>query len=180
MVLLSGNLGYLPTVAAAEFFADHVWPGVVRRIPGVRWVLAGARPHRRIRRLARRPGIDLHADVDDMGAYLARASVAIAPMATGSGVAMKVLEAWAAGVPVIAHPQVAAGLETAGGTAGVAVAQNADDWLRGVTQLLTETETAVALAERGHAIWSANYSRERVRQAIRDAVVMTRVPAKTS
>ena len=54
-----------------------------------------------IRRLAAADGVELHADVPDLGPFFARAWVAIAPMETGSGVPMKVLEAMAAGCAIV-------------------------------------------------------------------------------
>jgi glycosyltransferase involved in cell wall biosynthesis len=135
----------------------------------LRWVLAGARPDSQIMKLARDPRIEVHGDVDDLTPFLERARIAIAPMATGSGVPMKVLEAWAAGVPVVAHPQAAAGLDQ-GDQIGVAVADTADQWLRTITELLSNPVLRESLVERGRTIWSNTYSPVRIRQAIRDAI----------
>jgi glycosyltransferase involved in cell wall biosynthesis len=168
-VLLSGNLGYRPTVRAALWFASEVWPQVASSVPRVRWVLAGARPAAAVRRLGQLPGIEVHADVDDLGPYLAAATIAIAPMASGSGVPMKVLEAWAAGLPVVAHPWSAAGLP-ADARDALAVADGADEWHRAVTRLLTDPSTAAGLAERGRELWRRSYHPERVDEALRAAL----------
>ena len=168
-VLLSGNLGYRPTVRAALWFANEVWPRVASSVPQARWVLAGARPAAAVRRLGRLPGIEVHADVDDLGPYLAAATIAIAPMASGSGVPMKVLEAWAAGLPVVAHPWSAAGLP-ADARDALAVADGADEWHRAVTRLLTEPSAAAGLAERGRELWRRDYHPERVDEALRAAL----------
>ncbi len=111
IVLLSGNLGYRPTVRAALWFADRIWPRIRHREPAAKLILAGARPAAAVRKLASAPGIEVFGDVDDLGTFLARARVAIAPMASGSGVPIKILEALAAGVPVVADPWSAGGLE---------------------------------------------------------------------
>lgn len=168
-LLLSGNLGYRPTVRAALWFAAEVWPRVASTLPQVRWVLAGARPAAAVRRLGRLPGVEVHADVDDLGPYLAAATVAIAPMASGSGVPMKVLEAWAAGLPVVAHPWTAAGL-SADARDALAVADGADEWYRALTRLLTDPAAAAGLAERGRALWRRDYHPERVDEALRAAL----------
>ncbi len=168
-ILLSGNLGYRPTVAAAAFFAAEVWPLISETFPNLRWVLAGARPDSQILRLNDAPRIEVHGDVDDLMPFLERATIAIAPMATGSGVPMKVLEAWAAGVPVVAHPLAVAGLE-AGHRSGVAVAETPEQWVRKIVELLSDSKANENLVERGQAIWSETYSPERIRQSIHDAV----------
>lgn len=168
-VLLSGNLGYRPTVAAARWFASAVWPQVRARVPRARWVLAGARPSSAVRRLARVPGVEVHADVPDLGPYLAAATVAVAPMPTGSGVPMKVLEAWAAGVPVVASPAAAEGLER-DPELGLELAESPAEWVAALVRLLTEPATSSVLAGRGRAVWERHYSPVRVRLAIRAAV----------
>jgi len=168
-VLLSGNLGYRPTRRGALWFAEEVWPEVRRRIPEARWVLAGARPPRSLRRLAGLPGVEVVADVPDLAPYFAAARVAIAPMADGSGVPMKVLEAWANGVPVVAHPWSAAGLEAVPGT-DLLVAESAAAWRDAVARLLVDQELASRIAAAGRARWETVYSRDRVAEAIRQVV----------
>jgi len=168
-VLLSGNLGYRPTVLAALWFAREVWPGLRRRVADARWVLAGARPAARVCRLGRLEGVEVHGDVPDLGPYLARATVAIAPMASGSGVPMKVLEAWAAGLPVVADPWAAAGLDSAS-TRALETAHEPGEWVERLAHLLTDPSAAGELAARGRAAWERTYSPERVGEAIRAAV----------
>jgi glycosyltransferase involved in cell wall biosynthesis len=166
-VLLSGNLGYRPTVRAACWFAAEVWPGLRKRIPSVRWVLAGARPAPAIQRLGLQDGIEVHGDVTDLGDHLRQTSVAIAPMASGSGVAIKILEALAAEVPVVADPWSAAGLED---PTAVAVVDGAAAWVDSIADLLSDEVTARAQAVRGVESWSRHYEPARVATRIREAV----------
>jgi glycosyltransferase involved in cell wall biosynthesis len=166
-VVLSGNLGYRPTVRAARWFADRVWPGVRERVPSARWVLAGARPAAAIRRLASRPGIDVRGDVADLGRELRQATVAVAPMASGSGVAIKMLEAMAAGVAVVADPWSAAGLED---PAAVAVAVDEKGWVDTVSLLLSDVVAMRDQAQRGTELWRDHYEPGRVALKIREAV----------
>ncbi len=167
VVLLSGNLGYRPTVRAAQWFADRVWPRLRGAVPGATWVLAGARPAPAIRRLAAGPGIELHGDVDDLAPHLGRARLAVAPMISGSGVPLKILEALAAGVPVIADPWSAAGLAD---PAAVTEARGVDGWVSAAVELLTNDEAAERRRERGLEVWRAHYRPEVVRERIRVVV----------
>ncbi len=167
-VLLSGNLGYRPARQGALWFGAEVWPGLRQRHPEARWVLAGARPPSGVRRLARLPGVEVHGDVPDLAPHLAAARVAIAPMAGGSGVPMKVLEAWACGLPVVAHPWPAAGLM--GGENAVAVAESAEQWVETLDGLLRDGAAAERLGRKGLEAWDRFYRPERVEAAVRDAV----------
>jgi hypothetical protein len=169
VVLLSGNLGYRPTAQGAEWFAREVWPLLHQRVPEARWILAGARPARAVQRLAELAGVEVHADVPDLGPFLRSARVAIAPMSSGSGVPMKVLEALAAGVPAVANPWAAEGLSGEVGEA-VAAPANAAEWVEELERLLTDSEAARDLSERGHALWQRVYRPERVAEQIRQVV----------
>jgi glycosyltransferase involved in cell wall biosynthesis len=169
VVLLSGNLGYRPTVEGAVWFAREVWPRVRRRVADARWILAGARPTAAIRRLSKIDGVEVHGDVPDLGAFLRSARVAVAPMSSGSGVPMKVLEAIAAGVPVVVHPWAAAGLAS-GSSDAVASAEGADEWIATLTELLGDVKAASDLGRRGHELWRKYYHPERVAEQIREVV----------
>jgi glycosyltransferase involved in cell wall biosynthesis len=148
VVLLHGNLGYFPTVDGALWFAHEVWPILRRLYPGVEWRLAGARPARSIRSLDRLPGIKVVADPDDLGQELRRAAVVVAPLLSGSGTPNKVLEAMASGVPVVATPVAAAGLD---GAAPADLAVAADNWqfAQSVASLLIDRATAERQAVAG-------------------------------
>ncbi|MCG6948879.1 MAG: glycosyltransferase [Acidobacteria bacterium] len=169
VVLLSGNLGYRPTIRGALWFAKEIWPHLRIAVPGARWVLAGARPSRAVRRLGKLAGVEVHADVPDLEPFLAGARVAIAPMNSGSGVPMKVLEAMAAGVATVVHPWAANGLVDEAREA-VVQADDADQWVERIKQLLSDPSAAQEIGHRGRSLWDRFYHPARVAEQIRNAV----------
>jgi glycosyltransferase involved in cell wall biosynthesis len=111
VVILTGNLGYFPTIDGARWFAEQVWPRVRRAHPGAEWWLAGARPSRAMRWLGLAPGVRLVPNPEDLGSLLRRAAVSVAPLFSGSGTPIKILEAMAAKVPVVTTSTGRAGLD---------------------------------------------------------------------
>lgn len=167
VVLMSGNLGYRPTVRSAKWFAERIWPRLREGVPEAKLVFAGARPAGVIQRLASEPGIEVHGDVADLGTYLARAKVAIAPMSSGSGVPIKILEALAAGVPVVADSWSADGLED---QTAVVVADGENAWVDNLSRLLGDPDAARRQAVAGVEVWRAHYSPDVVAARIREAI----------
>lgn len=169
VILLSGNLGYRPTVRGALWFASEVWPQLRTRVPNARWLLVGARPATAVRRLGRLDGVEIHPDVPDLEPFLNSSRLAIAPMSSGSGVPMKVLEAMAAALPAVVDPWAAAGLVGEAASA-VAVASGVEGWVAAVEPLLRDAEQAAALGWRGHELWRRVYHPDRVTEQIRAVV----------
>jgi glycosyltransferase involved in cell wall biosynthesis len=149
-LVLTGNLGYFPTADGAIQFLRGVWPLLAARRPELRLVLAGDRPGLALRRAAARggPGVGVIDSPPELHTVLAGARIALAPARCGSGVPVKVLEAWAAGVPVVAHPYTAAG---AGAEPGRELLTAADpaEWVAAIESLLDDAALARRLVAAG-------------------------------
>jgi sugar transferase (PEP-CTERM/EpsH1 system associated) len=155
-LVFAGNLGYYPNVDAAVWLAGDVLARVRRAVPGAELRLVGARPARRVRRLAALPGVSLAAGVPAMAPELAAATVAVVPLRAGSGLQNKVLEAMAVGTPVVATSRAAAGLEARPGE-HLLVADDAEGLARATTALLTDPARAGALARAARALVERRY-----------------------
>lgn len=101
LIAFSGNLAYEPNLQAAHWFHHSVWPELSRRHPHLTWLLIGKNQSALQRQFASDPRIRFTGFVDDAVAALATAQLAVVPLLTGSGTRLKILEAWAAGTPVV-------------------------------------------------------------------------------
>jgi sugar transferase (PEP-CTERM/EpsH1 system associated) len=111
-VVFCGVMNYAPNEEAAVWLAREVWPLVRKGRPEAKLLLVGSAPSRSVRQLGDEPGITVTGHVDDVRPYLWGAAVAAAPLRVARGVQNKVLEAAAAGLPVVITPAVAEGLPT--------------------------------------------------------------------
>lgn len=105
--VLMGSAGWHPNRDGARWFLHRVWPGVERRVPGAILHLFGGAAARTSVRSHRRP--------EDAALAFVPGSILVVPLRYGSGVRMRVLEAWARGVPVVATREAMAGLEARAG-----------------------------------------------------------------
>ena len=110
-VVFCGVMNYPPNEEGAVWLARVVWPEVRRQQPDARLLLVGSSPPRRVRGLADPSlGIVVTGSVPEVTPYLWAAAVSAAPLFTARGVQTKVLEAVAAGLPVVLRSPVAGGL----------------------------------------------------------------------
>ena len=110
LVVLTGALSYPPNVDAAVFAAREVMPRLLALRPGARLALVGRDPAPEVQALAG-DRVTVTGTVPDIAPWLWRAGAYLCPMRTGTGIKNKLLEALAAGCPVVATPFATGGLD---------------------------------------------------------------------
>jgi polysaccharide biosynthesis protein PslH len=115
-ILFTGAFHYLPNSNAANFLIRELFPRVVETYPDARLLLVGANPTAEMLAAAERDQrIVVTGRVSDTIPFLQHCSMMLAPLFEGGGTRFKIVEAFAAGLPVISSPIGAEGL---GATAG--------------------------------------------------------------
>jgi polysaccharide biosynthesis protein PslH len=154
-VVFAGTLDYPPNVAAVRTLLDEVWPRVREGVPDAELVIAGRRPTAELETsvaASRGEGVKLLADVPDLSAVLRSAAVGVFPGDLGGGTRNTVLEALAAGCPVVTSTASRRGLDdgehlrVADGPAEMAAEVVA--WLRDDERRRLAAKAAVDAAER--------------------------------
>jgi polysaccharide biosynthesis protein PslH len=150
------TLGWAPNVDAAVWFGREVWPEVQRRSPQARLLLVGRDPAPSVRALAS-ASVEVSGGVSDVRPYLAQTRVAVAPLRSGGGTRLKILEALDAGRPVVATSVAVDGLEDLIGE-GVVLADDAGSMIEAVRSLLEDPDRAAALGRAGHDAVTARHT----------------------
>jgi len=170
VLVMTGNLGYFVNVDAVTWWLEEVWPALRRARPDVRVVVAGERPAAVIRREIERSGVKLIESPRDMRSIISQATLSLAPMRCGSGVPIKVLEAWAVGVPVVATPWAVAGTSGRQGEDFRLVGTHPIEWIHAIEELLDDPIARQRLAESGRRRLASDYSRETVRKQLLEVI----------
>ena len=100
-LIFTGTLSYPPNSQAIRWFADQVWPIVVREVPNAQLDVVGRDPPRPVLALNERQGITVVGSVPAMASYFHRSHAVIVPVLTGAGVRVKIVEAMAAGRAIV-------------------------------------------------------------------------------
>ena len=114
-IVFVGAMDYFPNADAAIFFAERIWPNVRNRLDGAELTIAGKSPGAAVLALGKLPGVTVTGTVPDIRPIYHGALAAVVPLRSGGGTRLKILEAMAAGVPVISTPVGAEGLEVIDG-----------------------------------------------------------------
>lgn len=109
-VLFVGAMDYHANIEAAVSFANEVWPELARNLRDAVFTIVGRNPSAAVRLLANRERIEVTGTVPDVRPYYRDAWLAVVPLRVGGGTRLKILEAMAAGVPVISTGLGAEGL----------------------------------------------------------------------
>ena len=154
-ILFIGSSRHKPNLFAVEWFVTHVFPRIVQACPEVRFYLAGFDP-RLNPHLAGDERIAMLGYVEDVRVWLARCALFVCPILSGSGVRVKLLEAFASGIPVVSTRVGAEGLATMDGE----LCRLADDpiaFAENTIALLRSPETGATMAARARAEAETNW-----------------------
>jgi glycosyltransferase involved in cell wall biosynthesis len=168
-LILVGTFGYFPNLDAALFLCREVLPAL-RRLTDreIRVDLVGSGCRTAMAGFAGRPEVRLHDFVKDLAPLYAAADVAVVPVRAGGGTRIKILEAFAHGVPVVTTPLGAEGIEAADGV-HLLLAADAEAFARACLRLKDTPELADRLAAQAADLLAARYTPARVDAALAEA-----------
>jgi GT2 family glycosyltransferase/glycosyltransferase involved in cell wall biosynthesis len=146
-MLFVGSFRHNPNLVAVEWFVEHVLPRILEQRPDARLVVAGSDPPPRSLLAKATGAVELLGFVDDVRTELARRGIFVCPILSGSGVRVKLLEAFAAGIPVVSTTVGAEGLARSDGEF-CALADDPAEFARKVLDILHAPDQAMAMIER--------------------------------
>jgi glycosyltransferase involved in cell wall biosynthesis len=156
-VLFVGNFMHPPNVAAADRLARSIFPQVAVHRPDARLVLVGDKPPTSLRA---QEHVVVTGRVADLDPILDEAAVVVAPLVSGGGMRVKVLEALGAGKAVVASPLALEGIDAADGKE-LLVADADDEFAEAIVALLGDASRRAELGRsarswaEAHSGWSA-------------------------
>jgi polysaccharide biosynthesis protein PslH len=148
-LLFVGNFSHPPNIEAAERLIHGILPRIRAQCPDVVLRVVGADlPSRWQAR--EREGLLVSPDVADVGPFLNRAAVVMAPLSLGGGMRVKVMEALAAGKAVVATPLALEGLAVDDGDQ-VRIGRTDAELAEAAVELLRDADRRGALGRRARA-----------------------------
>lgn len=157
ILLYNGALTYGANLDAVRYYASEVYPILEREIPGVRLLVTGRTTGVDLRGVGDCPGIELVGYVDDIRDVLRRAGACVVPLREGGGSRLKILEAMAAGVPVVSTSMGAEGIDALHGE-HLLIADTPDEFAHAIVQVLQDQSLRTRLASAARSLVERRYS----------------------
>ncbi|HTC78894.1 MAG TPA: glycosyltransferase, partial [Terriglobales bacterium] len=155
-MLFVGSFRHDPNRVAVDWFVRRVLPLILAQEADARFVIAGSDPPPEHAYADYTAHLEMLGYVPDMRQPLARYAVFVCPILSGSGVRVKLLEAFAAGIPAVATRLGAEGLATEDGKL-CALADDPAGFADRVVSLMHDPEGAARMAARARAEVAANW-----------------------
>ena len=158
-----GTMFWLPNMEGVLWFVNKVWPLVLNEIPQAHFTIIGKKPPVDIQKIPERyPSISVTGFVREPQPYLERAAAFIVPLLSGSGMRVKILDAWRWGIPVVSTTIGAEGISVRPGE-NIMIADDPQGFAEAVISLLRQPLTRQLLRQNGlrwveeHYDWQTVY-----------------------
>jgi glycosyltransferase involved in cell wall biosynthesis len=169
-IIFPAMFAYSPNARAAHFLIEEVFPRLVAFSKDCQLLLVGSMPTPQMIDMAKNEQrLLVTGAVADVRPYLASASATVVPLFEGSGTRYKILEAFAAKVPVISTAKGAQGLEVRNGE-HLLIAETAAEFAEAVEKLWVNECLASKLTERALSLVKERYSWGVINGSIENAI----------
>jgi glycosyltransferase involved in cell wall biosynthesis len=162
-VTFLGGLHYPPNAAGIEWFVDKVFPQVLAEAPDAVLTVIGKQPPPRLKQLGiPDANLEVTGYVADPMPYLEETAVFIVPLHAGGGMRVKILDAWASGLPVVSTTVGAEGIQILPGE-NILIADSPEAFAQATTHLMKNRQRGEYLAQAGrrwveqHYTWRTTY-----------------------
>jgi polysaccharide biosynthesis protein PslH len=155
-IVFVGSMDYHANIDGAANFAREVWPRLRERQTKLVFTIVGKDPAPEVRRLAQLPGVEVTGTVDDVRPFYREAIAAVVPLNVGGGSRLKILEAMAAGVPVVSTTLGAEGLEVRHDE-NILIADTNEELAKAITSVIENEAQRHHLIAAGHSLVSRRY-----------------------
>jgi glycosyltransferase involved in cell wall biosynthesis len=166
-IVFLGPLYVFANREAIDYFIANAWRTIRSQIPDASFRIVGECTPELRSRLEITPGVQCAGYVEDLSAELWAAQCAVVPLRLGGGTRLKIVDAWAAGLPVVSTTIGAEGLDAVDGR-NILIADTPDMFAAAVTSVLQDEELRNSLAESGQRT-AAQYDWAAIGTALRDA-----------
>lgn len=159
-LLFVGHLGYYPNLQGLVWFIGKVWPQLKKWLPEIRFNLVGyGNPSKNLKLICETHGIEFWGQQDDETVFFKKCSIFIVPLFIGAGARIKIVCAWAAGMPIVSTSIGAEGLSFVNGK-NILISDTPGGFANHIKSIIDSPELGARLSAEARATAEREYSLE--------------------
>lgn len=155
--IFTGVMDYKPNVDAVLWFSSNVWPKIINKYPGSRFIVAGMNPVESVVGLKKVDGIQVTGFVDDILPFYHQSDFFVAPLRIARGVQNKVLQAFSCGLPVISTSMGAEGIDYTEGE-NILIADTPEAFFNHIEKLIDDKDLCRSLKQNARELIENHYA----------------------
>jgi len=143
-IIFVGQMDYLPNIDAVIYFYKNIFPLIKQKIPEAHFQIVGRNASEELIEICAEA--EITGEVESVDPYLNKASVFVAPLRLAFGVQTKVIEAMAAGVPVVSTSKILGGIKAKDGR-DILSSETVEEFAENCIELLTDEKKVKDITE---------------------------------
>lgn len=180
LIYVGGLYSYPPSAMAAKELIEEIFPIISVQMPHARLVFVGGSPSAEMTGAAERDSrITVTGKVPDLREYLALADLCVVPLRAGGGTRLKILECFAAKIPVVSTAKGAEGINAVDGR-DICIAESPEALAEGALKLITDSQTRTRQVDAAYELVRGSYSWSALAEQLHTALPARSARPKTS
>ena len=155
-----GNMVSLQNQDAAIYFAEEIFPIILRSRPLAKFYIVGNNPPKSILNLGNRRHIIVTGYIEDIESFISDSCIAVAPIRIAAGIQNKILLAMANKLPVVMTSLVTAPIKELKNGENCLIADDAESFANSCLRLLNEPKLHNDISQKGYEMVKDHYSWE--------------------
>ena len=169
-----GNYLHPPNIDAVLHFVQQVWPALHAKMPSVELLVGGAQMTAEVEELGLASGVRTIGYVEDLADFFGRIRLTIAPLRYGAGAKGKVISSLCHGIPTVASPIAAEGINLKDGRE-ILIAESAEDWVTHLQSAYCNEQVWRDLSSNGLKVMHRSHSLEAGAKALKQILGLDEV-----
>jgi polysaccharide biosynthesis protein PslH len=161
-VFFIGTLDWFPNQEGVIWFLDKIWPRLHEKHPDLVFNIAGRNaPEWIIQRFMDAAGVNFMGEIDDAYAFINKNAIMVAPLFSGSGMRVKIIEGMALGKTIITTSIGAEGINVTSGK-NIIIEDDDNQFLLRLDELLKDRNLLDSIGVNAHSFVEQNYDNHRI------------------